>query len=261
MSYKGFIYKYTSPSGKIYIGQTTKDPKKRAGYKGRGYSGTVFGNAIKKYGFENFKLEILHIVEDDSVENLINKLNKLEENEILKNNSLLPNGYNSKYGGNNHKLADEIKEKIRQTKIQQSKDENYRKMISEKTREAMSNPEIRKKCSSRVGSHTIHSEETKQKISNILKNSIKVKVNSEFSNSHKFHVNFCEECFRMFESNSNRRFCSRSCSRKNYIRVNGISEEFLSHKPSMLGKHHSEETKEKLRLAAIKQWKRQKGIT
>ena len=85
MSYKGFIYKYTSPSGKIYIGQTTKDPKKRAGYKGRGYSGTVFGNAIKKYGFENFKLEILHIVEDDSVENLINKLNKLEENEILKN--------------------------------------------------------------------------------------------------------------------------------------------------------------------------------
>ena len=105
------------------------------------------------------------------------------------------------------------------------------------------------------------SEETKQKISNILKNSIKVKVNSEFSNSHKFHVNFCEECFRMFESNSNRRFCSRSCSRKNYIRVNGISEEFLSHKPSMLGKHHSEETKEKLRLAAIKQWKRQKGIT
>ena len=134
-------------------------------------------------------------------------------------------------------------------------------MISEKTREAMSNPEIRKKCYSRVGSHTIHSEETKQKISNILKNSIKVKVNSEFSNSHKFHVNFCEECFRMFESNSNRRFCSRSCSRKNYIRVNGISEEFLSHKPSMLGKHHSEETKEKLRLAAIKQWKRQKGIT
>ena len=34
MSYKGFIYKYTSPSGKFYIGQTTKDPKKRAGYKG-----------------------------------------------------------------------------------------------------------------------------------------------------------------------------------------------------------------------------------
>lgn len=258
MNYTGYIYKYTSPSGKSYVGQTTKTPKERAGYKGRGYFGTIFGNAIKKYGFENFKLEILHKVIKNSEKELLNSLNELEEKEIASCNSIIPNGYNSKFGGNNHKLAKEIKDKISQTKIEQNKDKNYRKMISERTKQAMKNPEIRKKCASRIGIHTVHSQDTRKKISNSLRNSIKIKVNSEFSKARKIHIFFCEECFRMFESNSDRRFCSRSCKSKSTIRVNGVNEKFRTSK-SMLGKKQSEETKEKIRQAAIKQWQRQKG--
>ena len=53
------IYKYTSPSGKSYIGQTSRDPEKRA-RRGEGYKDSPkFYNAIKKYGFDSFQFEIL----------------------------------------------------------------------------------------------------------------------------------------------------------------------------------------------------------
>lgn len=55
-----FIYKHTSPSGKVYIGKTKqKDPKLRW-LSGHGYeSNKYFSNAIKKYGWRNFKHEVL----------------------------------------------------------------------------------------------------------------------------------------------------------------------------------------------------------
>lgn len=59
----GFIYCYTSPSGKKYIGKTKTTLKTRASHNQRGYKGcTAFYNAIKKYGWENFQVEILEEV-------------------------------------------------------------------------------------------------------------------------------------------------------------------------------------------------------
>lgn len=56
----GFIYCYTSPSGKKYIGQTRTTLKDRAKQNAKGYKGcTAFYNAIQKYGWENFEVEIL----------------------------------------------------------------------------------------------------------------------------------------------------------------------------------------------------------
>ena len=56
----GFIYCYTSPSGKKYIGKTKTDLKTRAKKNFVGYKGCVaFYNAIQKYGWENFEVEIL----------------------------------------------------------------------------------------------------------------------------------------------------------------------------------------------------------
>ena len=52
------VYKHTSPSGKVYIGLTGVKPEKRWA-NGRGYRGTYFYNAIKKYGWKNIKHEIL----------------------------------------------------------------------------------------------------------------------------------------------------------------------------------------------------------
>lgn len=55
------VYKYTSPSGKSYIGITSKPLIKRANYNGTGYTACPhFCKAIKKYGWENMRSEILY---------------------------------------------------------------------------------------------------------------------------------------------------------------------------------------------------------
>lgn len=59
----GFVYCYTSPSGKKYIGKTKTTLKTRAKDNCKGYKGcTAFYNAIQKYGYENFEVEILEEV-------------------------------------------------------------------------------------------------------------------------------------------------------------------------------------------------------
>ena len=53
------VYKHTTPSGKVYIGLTGKNPEKRW-LNGRGYARNEhFWNAIKKYGWDEIKHEIL----------------------------------------------------------------------------------------------------------------------------------------------------------------------------------------------------------
>lgn len=59
MSYK--VYCYTGQNGKKYVGQTGQSIAKRA-ENGKGYyknNNSVFGQAIKKYGFDFFDVEIL----------------------------------------------------------------------------------------------------------------------------------------------------------------------------------------------------------
>lgn len=54
------VYKHTAPNGKVYIGITGFDPKYRWLNNGRGYKyQTTFFNAIIKYGWINFKHDIL----------------------------------------------------------------------------------------------------------------------------------------------------------------------------------------------------------
>lgn len=53
------IYKHTSPSGKVYIGQTKRDVEKRWN-NGNGYATSPhFNRAIKKYGWNNIQHEII----------------------------------------------------------------------------------------------------------------------------------------------------------------------------------------------------------
>lgn len=91
----GYIYKYTSPSGFSYIGQTTRSLAARAGHNGKNYQGCdYFYRAIQKYGFENFDVEVL-------AEAKIEDLDNLEKKYIQIFNSLAPNGYNLSEGGQN----------------------------------------------------------------------------------------------------------------------------------------------------------------
>ena len=73
----GFIYCYTSPSGKKYIGKTKTSLKERAKNNAKGYKGCpAFYNAIQKYGWENFEVEILEevpldVIDDAEVEYIL----------------------------------------------------------------------------------------------------------------------------------------------------------------------------------------------
>ena len=54
------VYKHTSPSGKVYIGITSRTPEARWGKDGVEYKlNKHFWNAIQKYGWDNFDHEIL----------------------------------------------------------------------------------------------------------------------------------------------------------------------------------------------------------
>lgn len=84
----GIIYRYISPSGKNYVGKTIYDQKTRAGKEGSGYKGcTAFYNAIQKYGWENFKYEVIEECPDEL-------LQEREAYYIKLYNSQIPNGYN-----------------------------------------------------------------------------------------------------------------------------------------------------------------------
>lgn len=85
----GFIYCYTSPSGKKYIGKTKTTLKTRAEHNQRGYKGCkAFYNAIQKYGWDNFEVEILEEVPIDI-------LTLVETQYILKFDTTNPKkGYN-----------------------------------------------------------------------------------------------------------------------------------------------------------------------
>ena len=62
------LYLHTSPNGKKYYGITSKNnPSERWGNNGENYKRhPYFYNAIKKYGWDNFKHEIIF---DDLTEN------------------------------------------------------------------------------------------------------------------------------------------------------------------------------------------------
>lgn len=96
------IYKITNiKNNKIYIGQTKNFKERIRTHKYRRtipnkiWETSIFYLDIKKYGFENFKTEIIE--ETNSQE----KANFLEIKYINKYNSIEPNGYNVFSGGKN----------------------------------------------------------------------------------------------------------------------------------------------------------------
>jgi len=97
----GSIYSIQSPSGKYYVGQTTRDPNLRFREHLRDSSNCkVLKDAISHHGKNNMKLKILEKVEVES-------LDEREVYWISKLNSLAPNGYNQTSGGESRKQLSE----------------------------------------------------------------------------------------------------------------------------------------------------------
>lgn len=95
----GIIYKYTSPSNKIYVGKTINESERKHAFltKER-YAGIKIDNARAKYGPKNFKYDVIERHEYSSVEEATESLNILEAYYIGLYNSLVK-GYNMSLGG------------------------------------------------------------------------------------------------------------------------------------------------------------------
>lgn len=110
MNYKAGIYKLTSPNGKCYIGQTNNLYSRLNSYKNYGCKGQIkIYRALLKYGFENFKIDILWGTNDNT--NLKIILNQLEGDFINLYDSI-NNGYNLMSGGDFVTHSEETKRKI-----------------------------------------------------------------------------------------------------------------------------------------------------
>jgi len=117
MGPRGIIYKITSPSGKVYVGQTIQEFKHRIrSHQRKDSKCTLLKRAIDKYGDE-MKYEIVE-------ENVPQQ--HLDEREIYwikELNSLAPNGYNCDTGGSAYRTASQVtKDKISNTKRKSSID-------------------------------------------------------------------------------------------------------------------------------------------
>ena len=120
----------TSPSGKIYIGQTIHQVEKRLKKHQQKSSGCrAIYNAIQYHGWENFEKYWYECPDDD--------LNKHEELMIEVLGTLSPDGYNLKEGGANGKASEESKQKNKEAKLGE-KNPNFGLPKSKETKQKMS---------------------------------------------------------------------------------------------------------------------------
>lgn len=105
--HKYLVYKYTCIiSNKSYIGQTRDLTKRAAAHRKSGSGCVAFRNAIQKYGWNNFKLEVLA----DCL--TVEQANELEQKYIIEHCTMAPTGYNLTSGGLNRIVSEETRQKI-----------------------------------------------------------------------------------------------------------------------------------------------------
>lgn len=101
------IYKITNKQdGKIYIGQTVATLTKRWGEHKRCTDSAYIHNALRAYGIEAFTCEQIDTA------TTVEELNIKEQTYIKAFNSLAPNGYNLKPGGDNHQHHPETRARM-----------------------------------------------------------------------------------------------------------------------------------------------------
>lgn len=130
-SRKYIVYKHTSPDGKVYIGVTCRKPEDRWA-KGHGYfNNEHFKRAILKYGWDNFKHDILFsgLSKEDAYDkeiSLIREHNSTDQNY----------GYNHHNGGAGSHVGVVCKEETRIKRSQKMKGKFKGKYIGGKSSRA-----------------------------------------------------------------------------------------------------------------------------
>lgn len=131
----GVIYKYTSPSGKSYIGQTTDEAHRRSTWfcTRHPYAGDAINKARAKYGPENFDYEVLHKKYYFNLAEATADLDKWECYYIGYYDTYYK-GYNLTFGGDltnrGSTRTDEWREKQRKARLGSVTSEETKKKLS-----------------------------------------------------------------------------------------------------------------------------------
>lgn len=152
------LYKHTFPNNKVYIGITCRNPDERW-LNGKGYHhNSYMQNAIKKYGWNNIKHEILF-------DNLTKEEAEQKEIELIAfyRSNQREFGYNIESGGHYAGvMADETKKKISQKLtgrklpkevVEKLRERNTGRIVSAETREKLRLAKLGKKGWHRTPEH------------------------------------------------------------------------------------------------------------
>lgn len=106
------VYKHTAPNGKIYIGITSQRPEDRWGHGANYRDNEYFFRAIKKYGWEQFKHEVLF-------DGLTKEEAEAKEIELiaLYDSTNYRKGYNSRKGGSVCSFSEQTIQKMRESHL------------------------------------------------------------------------------------------------------------------------------------------------
>lgn len=184
------IYRITSPSGKIYIGQSRDIDKRIIHYKNSSCKRQpILHNSIIKYGWDSHEFKIIFVCDVDD-------LNKLEMFYIKSYNTFnSEHGMNLTTGGEGHIFSKKSREKMsHNAKIRKYSDITKQRISKSLTGIKRSKETIEKMRKSKTG--LIHTEESKQKIRNKKCGTYEI-YNHKNKLIHKFHSNVKKEFRRL----------------------------------------------------------------
>lgn len=219
------IYKITSPKGRVYIGQSIDCYARKRTYKnGNANSQSRLENSIKKHGWMKHKFEVIHICES-------HELNKLEIYYIELFQSFgTADGLNLKAGGQNGGVcSEETKRKIAASRIGKKLSEEHRRKISLGGMGRTASLETRmKRSQSLLQAKIVRTDEWKEK-QRIARH------NSSYRHSE-------ETKLKMSKAHK---------GKKQPEHVLQILATYRNGNKNMLGKKHSPQTIEKMRIAKL----------
>ena len=133
------IYKL-SFGGKCYIGQTNCTMKRFTKHRTDPGCRYLY-NAIQKHGWDNFSKEILY------KDLTLDEANVLEDEMIEHYNSLAPNGFNLKTGGDQFEFSSDTIRRMSDATKKQWESEEFKKLRSEAAKKQWADEEFRRQAS------------------------------------------------------------------------------------------------------------------
>ena len=222
------VYKHTAPNGKMYVGITSMKPEKRW-RNGKGYQANeYFSNAIDKYGWDNFKHEVL-------VDGLSKEQAELVEQQLICYWDLTnrENGYNINHGGHiigtHSKETREKMSKAKKGKYLGENNPNYGKHLSENQKRKLSDARKGKyggKNHPMYGKK--HTEESKKKMS-ISHRNLSEATRQKMSEAAKLHVGALNHFYGKHHSDEAKQKMSKAKDnvKRRVVAIDKDTNEFL----------------------------------